>query len=367
MEIDKLQTIVSQFDIEGQLAEIHPITSGLINDTYLVRILEKGMSDYILQHINNQVFQDVDLLMNNILDVTKHIRKKLEERHTQDIDRHVLSFIKLKDCDKYYLDDNGNYWRMMIYISDSVTKNEVNPSTSYNVGIAFGDFQAMLADIPEKLGETIPNFHNMEFRLKQLQEAIKEDKAQRFSGIKDLVDKILVTADDMCRGERLFREGKLPKRICHCDTKVNNVLLDKQDNILCVIDLDTVMPNFVFSDIGDFLRYAANTSHEDERDLDKVNFNFSIFKAFIRGYLERANKFLLPIEIENIPYAAELFPYMQAVRFLTDYLNGDTYYKISYPEHNLVRTLAQFKLYRSVCDHEAQMQAFVRECLFGKK
>jgi thiamine kinase-like enzyme len=159
------------------------------------------------------------------------------------------------------------------------------------------------------------------------------------------VAKIKAVADEMCLGQRLYREGKLPKRICHCDTKVNNMLFDKEGNVLCVIDLDTVMPSFVFSDFGDFLRSAANTGAEDDPDLDNIHFNMEIFEAFTKGYLEGTKSFLLPIERENLPYAATLFPYMQAVRFLTDYINGNTYYKIQYPTHNLVRTRAQWKLY----------------------
>jgi serine/threonine protein kinase len=227
-------------------------------------------------------------------------------------------------------------------------------------------FAEMLADIDTELGESIPNFHNMEFRIKQLKDAVQEDKVHRLSKVQDLVNDILKDAEEMCLGERLYSEGKLPKRICHCDTKVNNLLFDEDGNVLCVIDLDTVMPNFIFSDVGDFLRTAANTTNEDDADMNKVSFNMSIFKAFIKGYMETAGSFLLPVEIENIPYAAQLFPYMQAVRFLTDYLNGDTYYKITYPELNLDRTRNQFKLYKSVTEQKDQMAAFIRECLANK-
>ena len=167
----------------------------------------------------------------------------------------------------------------------------------------------------------------------------------------------------MCKGEQLHREGKLAKRICHCDTKVDNILFDKDGNVLCVIDLDTVMPNFIFSDFGDFLRSAANTGREDDQDLNNVNFNMEIFKAFTKGYLKSAQCFLTPLEIENLPYAAALFPYMQTVRFLADYINGDTYYKIQYPEHNLVRSKAQFKLLQSVEAHKEAMQEFIKEQL----
>ena len=367
MELDRLNSIIDQFAIDGTAAGATPFGKGLINDSYKVTTLEKGKPEYMLQRINHLIFQNVDLLMNNIITVSKHIRQHYIQYGGTVPERHGLTFIPLKtDSNKYYTrDDQGQYWRMMLFIADSVTKSEVTPENAYKVGVSFGTFEKVLADIPVPLGETIPNFHNMEFRLKQLQEAVEKDAANRLSETSELVNDILKDAVDMCKGEQLYREGLLPKRICHCDTKVDNLLFDKNDNVLCVIDFDTVMPNFVFSDIGDFLRSAANTSCEDEPDLDKVNFNLSIFHSFIQGYLEKASAFLLPIEIENIPYATQLFPYMQAVRFLTDYLNGDTYYKIQYPEHNLVRTRAQYKLYRSVKEHELQMRAFIKGVMAG--
>lgn len=366
MEQHLLNKIVSQFNIRGTVSDFKPMEKGLINDSYRVYTSEEDTPDYVLQHINNNIFEDVDMLMDNIITVVNHIRRKYEDMGMTDIDRHVLTFIPLKDNGKYYYrDDNGKYWRMMVFIP-SKSKSEVTPETSYEVGKSFGDFQAMLADIDTELGESIPNFHNMEFRIKQLKDAVQEDKVHRLSKVQDLVNDILKDAEEMCLGERLYREGKLPKRICHCDTKVNNLLFDEDGNVLCVIDLDTVMPNFIFSDVGDFLRTAANTTNEDDADMNKVSFNMSIFKAFIKGYMETAGSFLLPVEIENIPYAAQLFPYMQAVRFLTDYLNGDTYYKITYPELNLDRTRNQFKLYKSVTEQKDQMAAFIRECLANK-
>lgn len=356
--MENLEKIVAQFNINGEVSEIKPLGNGLINTTYKVKTAADNTPDYVLQHINNAIFPDVEMLMNNIIAVTSHIRKKLEEAHATDINRKVLTFVPAKDG-KYFYYDGEKYWRIMEFIPDAVTKTAVTPETSYEVGRTFGNFQATLADIPVQLGETIKDFHNMEFRLKQLHEAVAEDKAGRVAEVKDLLDELEKRADEMCKAERLHREGKLPKRVCHCDTKVDNMMFDKDGNVLCVIDLDTVMPNFVFSDFGDFLRSAANTSVEDEKDLSKVNFNMEIFKAFSRGYIESASVFLTPVEIENLPYAAKLFPYMQAVRFLTDYINGDTYYKISYPDHNLVRTRAQFKLLQSVEAHEQEMKDYI--------
>ena len=221
----------------------------------------------------------------------------------------------------------------------------------------------MLADVPEEIGEIIPKFHNMEFRLQQLREAVAANPSGRLEKVQDIVDAIEKDAEQMCCAEQLYREGKLPKRICHCDTKVSNMLFDEDGNVLCVIDLDTVMPSFIFSDFGDFLRTAANTGKEDDPDLDKVTFNMEIFKAFTKGYIESARSFLTPIEIEYLPYAATLFPYMQAVRFLADYINGDTYYQTQYKEHNLVRTKAQYKLYTAAKAAVPEMQAYIQSLL----
>ena len=356
-----LLSIVGHFRTEGTVNNIRPLGTGLINDTYKVTTAEAGAPDYVLQRINHAIFQDVDGLQSNIQVVTNHIRRKLEARGETDVDRKVLRFLPT-DSGKTYWHDGENYWRVMVFIPRAKTYETVNPEYSYCAGKAFGEFEAMLADVTESLVETIPDFHNMELRLRQLREAVAADAAGRVKEVKPYLDELEKHADEMCKAERLHREGRLPKRVCHCDTKVNNMMFDEDGRVLCVIDLDTVMPSYVFSDYGDFLRSAANTGAEDDRNLDNVGFNMDIFRAFTRGYLESARQFLLPIEVENLPYAAALFPYMQCVRFLADYLNGDTYYKIAYPEHNLVRTAAQFKLWQSVEQHQDEMRAFIAEC-----
>lgn len=360
--MNNLKEIVAHFKIEGMVAEVSPLGTGLINDSYKVITQGDACPNYVLQRINHSIFQDVEMLQNNIFTVTSCIRKKLEEAHEDDIDRKVITLVRA-DNDKLYYFDGENYWRMMLLIVDAITYETVNAAYSYDAGKAFGHFQSMLADIPHLLGETIPKFHNMEFRLQQLREAVAANAVGRLAEVQYLIDEIEKRADEMCKAERMYREGTLPKRVCHCDTKVNNMMFDKDGKVLCVIDLDTVMPSFIFSDFGDFLRTAANTGDEDDKNLDNVNFNMEIFKAFTKGYLEGAHSFLLPVEIENLPYAAALFPYMQLVRFLGDYINGDTYYKTKYSDHNLVRSKAQFKLLQSVEAHYGEMQAFIAECL----
>ncbi|MCM1292035.1 MAG: aminoglycoside phosphotransferase family protein [Bacteroides sp.] len=360
--MDSLQKIVEEFAIRGNVSQIKPLGNGLINDTYIVRT-EGDTPDYVLQRINHHIFTDVDALQRNILAVTSHIRRKLQQAGADDIDRRVLTFIPLKSNDAvtYYF-DGENYWRVMLFIPDADTFEAVTPEYARFAGKAFGEFQSMLVDIPDTLTETIPDFHNMEFRLQQLREAIDADAAGRLASVRDIADDLLRRADEMTKAERLHREGLLPKRICHCDTKVNNMMFDREGRVLCVIDLDTVMPSYVFSDYGDFLRTGANTGAEDDPDLSRVSFNMDIFRAFTEGYLAGAGQFLTEIEIENLPYAAALFPYMQAVRFFADYLNGDTYYKTNYPDHNLVRTRAQIKLLESVEEAMPQMKEFIAQC-----
>lgn len=366
----ELNNIVSRFDVSGTVTDITPLGAGLINDTYLVKTSEADQPDYVLQRINHHVFPDVDMVMRNIAAVTGHIRHKLEEQGADDIDRRVLTFIHLKeDPQRLYTEVDGNYWRLMIFIPHTVTKQAVDPESSRAAGLAFGNFQAMLADLAVPLGETIKDFHNMEFRLSQLREVVKADPMGRVAEpeVQAMLREIERRAVDMCKAERMGREDILPKRVCHCDTKVNNMLFDEHDQVLCVIDLDTVMPNFIFSDYGDFLRTGANAVAEDCPDMERVAFRMDIFRAFTEGYLQSAGSFLLPVEVENLPYATALFPYMQCVRFLWDYLSGDKYWKCQYPTHNFVRANNQFHLLLSIEQHYAEMQAFIDQIMRNVK
>ena len=350
--LHKLFDVVSHFVERNQVAEITPLGNGLINDTFKVLVHGDDKPRYVLQRINNAVFTDVEMLQRNIETVTDHLRSK------GILTLHFLT----AETGKTYVEEDGKFWRVMDYIPDSYTYEAVTPEYARCAGRKFGEFESQLTDLKEPIGEIIPDFHNIEFRLHQLDEAIAANPIGRMSDpeVQSYVQKIKAVADEMCIGERLYREGKLPKRICHCDTKVNNMLFDKDGNVMCIIDLDTIMPSFVFSDFGDFLRSAANTGAEDDPDLDKVHFNMAIFEAFAQGYLEGAKSFLLPVEVEHLPYAAMLFPYMQAVRFFADYINGDTYYKIRYPEHNMVRTRAQWKLFEEAKAKSGEMAEIVK-------
>ena len=359
---EQLIAILKQFAIDEDMVSAVPFGNGHINDTLKVTN-SKGEIKYILQRINHHIFTNVDMLQNNIFTVTSHIREKLVARGEQDVDRKVLTFIPAKDGKLYHF-DGDSYWRVCLFIPRSKSFEEVTPQLSYEAGKAFGDFQTMLSDLPaDALGETIPNFHNMEFRLKQFRDAVEANAAGRLEEVKDLVGEIETRAKDMCIQEELYREGKLKKRTNHCDTKVNNIMFDEEGKVLCVIDLDTVMPGFVLSDIGDFIRTGANTGAEDDENLDNVEVNLEIFEAYTRGYMETAKAFLTPQEIKLLPYGGRLLTYMQTVRFLTDYINGDTYYKIHSPKHNLIRTKAQFKLLLSLEAHAPEMDGFMQTWL----
>ena len=359
---EQLMAILKQFAIDEDMVSAVPFGNGHINDTLKVTN-SKGEIKYILQRINHHIFTNVDMLQNNIFTVTSHIREKLVARGEQDVDRKVLTFIPAKDGKLYHF-DGDSYWRVCLFIPRSKSFEEVTPQLSYEAGKAFGDFQTMLSDLPaDALGETIPNFHNMEFRLKQFRDAVEAKAAGRLEEVKDLVAEIENRAKDMCIQEELYREDKQKKRTNHCDTKVNNIMFDEEGKVLCVIDLDTVMPGFVLSDIGDFIRTGANTGAEDDENLDNVEVNLEIFEAYTRGYMETAKAFLTPQEIKLLPYGGRLLTYMQTVRFLTDYINGDTYYKIHSPKHNLIRTKAQFKLLLSLEAHAPEMDGFMQTWL----
>ncbi|MDD2799575.1 MAG: aminoglycoside phosphotransferase family protein [Bacteroidales bacterium] len=357
-----MRKIVDQFATKNEVGEIRPLKIGHINDSFIVESKNDGGESYFLQKINHHIFKNVDGLQKNIQIVTNHLRHKLATSGVTNLEKKVLQLVKTKDEKLFYKDIDGAYWRMYVNIENTHSYDTITPELAYKAGESFGNFQCMLADIPhDDLIETIPNFHNMEFRLEQFREAVRANAAGRLEKAQWMVDEIEKRADDMCRPERLFREGRLPKRINHCDTKVNNMLFDENDEPICIVDLDTVMPGFVLSDFGDFMRTAANTGTEDDINLDNIGVNMDIFEAYTRGYLKNAT-FLSQIELENLAFGAKLLSYMQTVRFLGDYLNGDTYYKIESPDHNWQRSLAQYRLLQSQEENFGKMQQIVSEC-----
>lgn len=358
MNIKQIQNIPSVFKIEGSPVEVTPLGNGLINDTFFVSTSPREAPNYVLQKINHNVFKDVELLHNNIASVTEHIRRSLSKQGVQDISRRTLTIVPALDG-KLYAEADGSFWRMTLFIPDSRTFDSVTPQMAELTGKAFGEFHSLLSlpDAP-RLKESIPDFHNTPFRIRQLKEAVDKDPVGRADSVANLSSALLDREEEMTLPFRLFAEGKLPKRITHCDTKLNNILFDNDNSPLCVIDLDTTMPGFILSDFGDFLRTAANNGAEDDPDLTKVGFNMDIFRSFAKGYLSSAS-FLTKEEKELLPFGAKMLTYMQAVRFLTDYINGDTYYRVDDPLHNLRRTMAQMELLKDIDRRLPEMDSFI--------
>ena len=351
---ERMLNIASHFVIEGEIEIIKPLGEGFINDTFVIKT-EGEAPNYILQRKNHIIFPDVPGMMENIKAVTEHIKAKVADPL-----RETLTVIPAKDG-KLYVKDGENFWAVCLFIPDTTSPVRADtPELAYQGGLGTGRFQALLSDFTQPLNETIKGFHNIRWRFQQWDETIAADPVGRVAELQEEISWIESRRKEMLDFWSLVEDGTIPMHVTHNDTKISNILFNASDgSMLCMIDLDTVMPSFVFSDFGDFLRTAANKVAEDDPRIEMVEFDMEIFKAFAKGYIESASVFLTPVERENLPYAAALFPYMQAVRFFADYINGDTYYKIKYPEHNLVRTRNQMALFRSVIEHLPQMKEYI--------
>lgn len=344
-----------------EFSEYYPFGSGHINDTFAVED-KKGEAKWIIQKINHHVFPRIDVLQRNVEIVGQVMREKLIKDKDPEVDRKHLCFMKLlNDDSKNYYYDGENYWRMCQFIPRSKTLTEMNETSARYAGEAFGKFEQMLSDIPEGvLGETIEKFHSMPWRLQQLKDVVDRDPVGRVSKVKDILYEIEKRREAMLVQERLYTEGKLLKRTIHCDTKVDNVLFDENGSVLCVIDWDTVMPGFILSDVGDFIRTAVSTAPEDEPNIEKIGVNMSVYKAFVEGYLSTADSFLSDIERSLIAYGGRLMTYMQTVRFLADYIDGDNYFKIHHTEHNLQRTKAQLRFLQCLEEKTEEMESILK-------
>ncbi len=358
---ERIESIVEKFSICGTYGEGKPFGNGHINETFLIKTKEADCDDYILQKVNHYVFRNVEGLMRNMQRVTDHIRNKLKEDPQADIKRNVITIIPAKDDTLFYKDKQGEYWRILLFIDGGHSYDIVDsPQKAYMGGRAFGNFQKMLSDFPPPpLVETIPNFHNIEMRLQTFFQVVKDDPKGRVKEVKDEIADVEKRKEEMKTLYNLGKEGKIPMRITHNDTKFNNILFDNDDNVLCILDLDTVMPGYIHFDFGDAIRSGANTGAEDDKDLSRVSMNIDLFKAYSRGFLEETHDFLNDYEIDNLAFSAKLFAFSQALRFLTDYIAGDVYYKIHYPHHNLQRTKAQFALLFSMEKQYDEMRAII--------
>ncbi|HZL76251.1 MAG TPA: aminoglycoside phosphotransferase family protein [Bacteroidales bacterium] len=368
METD-LSEIFDCFCAEGTFLRGEPFGSGHIHDTFRVETSENDKDDYILQRLNNRIFKNIPELQENIERVTVHLRNKLSAIPGSDLKRECLRLIPSKEGKSWMTDKQGKYWRMYIFIADHRSYNIVDtPGKAYEGGKAIGRFQAMLADLPgEPLHETIPFFHDIEKRLEAFQNVIKADPAGRVSSIGSEIASVLRRADEMKIILRLGREGRIPRRITHNDTKFNNILLDSNNKALCVIDLDTVMPGYIHYDFGDAIRTVANTAAEDEKNLSKIKMDIELFEAYSKGYLSETCNTLNNTEKEYLAFAPRLITYTIATRFLTDYIDGDNYFKISHEHHNLDRARAQIKLVECMEDKYEAMKKIIDGLIKDKR
>jgi len=356
-----LEKIYTSFLADGSFSDAVSYGSGHIHDTFLVETSEKDKDDYILQKLNNRVFRNIPELQDNIERVTYHLNKKLLSIPGADVKRECLTIILAKNGKSWIEDEEGSFWRMFAYIPNHRSYDLVDtPDKAFEGGKAIGRFQALLADLPGKpLYETIPYFHNIGKRLEAFISAVKSDRSDRVKSTHGEIDFILNRSEEMKIILKLGKEGKIPLRITHNDTKFNNILLDENDKALCIIDLDTVMPGYVHYDFGDAIRTAANTAGEDEKEVSKVRMDIGLFKAFAEGYLNETRDTLNSIEKKYLAFAPRLITYTMAVRFLTDYIDGDVYYKIHHEGHNLQRARAQFRLLESMEQQYSAMQKII--------
>ena len=364
-ENDKiLNEVIAAYDFPETLMGAVRYGSGHINDTYCVvcQPQEGKAIRFILQGLSVAAFPRQDELMENFIGVTSHLSKKIEAAGG-DVMRETLNLVPTRDGKPYYTDSTGRVWRLTHYVEGTLCLQKATPELFEASARAFGRFQWLLSDYPaETLHETIVNFHNTEDRFAKFLAVLEADKLGR---AKDVAEEIRFAMDrqaDCSVAMNALREGKLPLRVTHNDTKLNNVLIDEESlEGVCIIDLDTTMPGLSINDFGDSIRFGANHSKEDEKDLSKVNFDIELYEAYTRGFLEGAQGSLTEGELEYLPWGARLMTLECGIRFLTDYLDGDHYFRIHYPEQNLDRCRTQFKLVKDMEEQFDAMAAVIRK------
>lgn len=357
-----LREVCHAFDLRGEYVIGVPFGTGHINDTFAVTFDQGGtLVRYIVQRLNTNVFRQPEQLMENFERVTAHIRNKIRRERAANpaARRRTLELVPAKNYLPFHRDSDGNFFRCYVFVENARTYDVIETERSaFEAASAFGAFQADLADLDGRLHETIPNFHNTVSRLAALEQAAKEDKCSRLAEVMPELDFIRNRAPECSTLLDLHASGEIAERTTHNDTKLNNVLIDDLTGSgCCVIDLDTVMPGLPHYDFGDMVRTGTSPALEDERDLSKVVMRFPIFKALLGGYLAGAGNFLSPLEQSLLPFAGKLITLETAIRFLTDHLEGDVYFRIHRPGHNLDRCRTQIALVQSM---EAQYDAMCR-------
>ncbi|MCX6243551.1 MAG: aminoglycoside phosphotransferase family protein [Bacteroidetes bacterium] len=365
-EVDhlKLKNVFSAFQAEASFNSASRIGSGHINDTFRITTADPRQS-YVLQRINSSIFKNIPGLMRNIGIVTRHLEKKILSGDPNAGSFSVLRLIPAIDGELYFHDPAGEYWRLYNFIEGSRSYDIVeSPELAREGGRAFGLFQYLTSDIPaEELAETIPHFHDLEKRLRRFHDTVQEDPVKRAREVQKEIEFIEERASGMMLIRELGSLGKIPLRVTHNDTKFNNILFSDDNRAMGIVDLDTVMPGYILYDFGDAIRTGANPAAEDEKDLSKIHIDLELFDAYAKGYLETAGHFLNPIEISHLAFSARFMTYIIGLRFFTDHIDGDRYYKITFPGHNLQRARAQFKLLESMEENAGKMEEIVKQAI----
>ncbi len=365
-----LPAIVGGFSIQGDFRSAESYGSGHINDSYRVTMNQGGRDvHYLVQRINDHVFTNPGHVMENIEAATRHIRSKLTERGVSDVSRRVLTLIPSVDGRTSLVDSAGSTWRTYLFIEGCLGHDVVqSEGEAFQAARAFGQFQRDLSDFDGELRETIPHFHDTPHRFEHFRAILAKDEHGRAAAAQEEIEFALDNEAIAHHLLDLHRSGAIPLRVTHNDTKLNNVLLDNNTGEgVCIIDLDTVMPGLALYDFGDLVRTSTSPAAEDERDLSLVFMQMPMFEALVRGYLEAASGFLVEAEIDNLPFAGKLISFEVGLRFLTDFLDGDRYFKVHRDGHNLDRCRTQFELARSITAQEGAMRAFVRDLAAGSR
>jgi hypothetical protein len=342
-----LREVFDVFLPDQEIDSFAELTSGHINDTFLITTNQQH--HYVFQRINKGVFPDVPGLIMNKVKISRHLHHKLSSLTEKERQRRILTFLQTSTGGNFYIDQNGDFWNATIYIDHSQTFDTVtDPNVAYEGGKLFGEFIHLTQDFdPSDLVEVIPRFHDMSFRFEQFEEALRNASQERLKNSQAYIDIAKGLKKEMHILQELKDDGQIILRVTHNDTKISNALFDMEGKGLCVIDTDTIMPGIIHYDFGDAIRTICNTAAEDEKDLEKVKFNKEFYQAYSKGFIEKLGVAVSDLERKHFPLAAKTMIFIMALRFLTDYLNNDIYYKIKYPDHNLVRSMNQFKLIES--------------------
>ncbi len=350
-----LEKAAAQFQLEGTIDQVVPMGEGFINDTFIIYTREPSVTNYLMQRKNKRIFTNVPAMMENIQKVCTHIKAKVIAKNGDPM-REAMTLVPALDGKLYFEDEENEFWAVCVFIGDTKTYSSAKtPELAFQGGKGIGMFQSMVADLNEPMTDILPGFHNIRYRFNQWDTILAKDPVGRKAKLAKEISWIESRRDEMLHFWKLVETGEIPTRITHNDTKINNILFDQKGDVLCVIDLDTVLNSTCLNDFGDAMRSYTNTGEEDDVNLDAVSCDLAIFEGFTKGYLSQTIGFLNKKELEYLAFSAKYITYEQVLRFLMDYIDGDNYYKIKSPEHNHQRTLAQYKLLTSMEEQYDEM------------